>query len=282
MTDVDARIHPARDLSDYNACVELQKRVWGFTEPEDLAAVPMLIIANRHGGSVLIARDDEGRAIGFSFALPGWTQEGKRIWWSHMTAVAPEYRGQRVGLWLKMKQREAAISEGIDEIHWTFDPLQAVNGKFNVQKLGVVVSVYEENIYGETSSALHMGLPTDRFVAHWHLHSVRVRDRLESSGTALIMRDLDRMSRINEDRGDANLNLSDSPLLLEIPTDLNALKLADLNKARIWQNHVRAACLHYFKVGYVVTDFFMLSEPRPQAHYVLEKMENGSEGETIS
>jgi predicted GNAT superfamily acetyltransferase len=255
MKEVDVRIRTARNLSDYRACVELQKEVWGFTETEDIAGLPMLMIANRHGGSVLVAQEASGRFIGFSFALPGWTRDGKRLWWSHMTAVVREHRDKEIGLRLKMKQRETAIAEGIDEIHWTFDPLQALNGHFNIHKLGATVGTYEENIYGETSSSLHLGLPTDRFMAEWHLNSERVRDRLEISEAAVIMRDLDRLERINAGGDEPDLHL----------------KAADMDRAKKWQRRVRAACLHYFQAGYVVTDFFTLREPRPQALYVLEK-----------
>ena len=58
---------------------------------------------------------------------------------------------------------------GIDLIEWTFDPMQALNAQLNFTRLGVVVDEYEENIYGESSSPLHRGTPTDRFVAEWKL-----------------------------------------------------------------------------------------------------------------
>ena len=271
MKEVDVGIRRAQGLADYQACVELQKDVWRFTESEDIAAFPILMIANRSGGSVLVAQDASGRFVGFSFALPGWRPDGKRIWWSHMTAVAEEYRARETGLRLKLKQREEALKEGIDEINWTFDPLQAVNANFNVHRLGVVVRTYEENIYGTSSSALHRGLPTDRFVAEWHLRSDRVQERIGIGETALIMRDLDRIPRINLPDQPPSLGLDESPLLLEIPVNLNELKAVDLQRARQWQDRVRIACQHYMGAGYVVTDFVMPKQPRPQAVYVLEK-----------
>jgi predicted GNAT superfamily acetyltransferase len=269
MKEVDVRIRRAANLADYQACVELQKEVWGFTEAEDIAIVPMLMIANRFGGNVLIAQNGAGRAVGFSFALPAWTGE-RRFWWSHMTAVVQQYRDREVGLQLKISQRENAIAESIDEIRWTFDPLQAVNGHFSVHKLGAVVRTYEENIYGETSSALHRGLPTDRFVAEWRLNSERVRDRLEVSEAAVIMRDLDRISRINTADEEPDLRLTESPLLLETPVNVNEMKAADMPRARNWQGRIRTACLHYFRAGYVITDFFVVDKPRRQAFYLLE------------
>ena len=54
-------------------------------------------------------------------------------------------------------------------------PLQVKNGYFNLVRLGAIVRRIQPNLYGITSSPLHGGLPTDRFVAEWHLTSPRVR-----------------------------------------------------------------------------------------------------------
>jgi predicted GNAT superfamily acetyltransferase len=264
MKEVDVDIRRARGLEDYQAVVQLQKEVWGYTEMEDIAAVPILMIANEFGGAVLVAQEQAGRYIGFSMANLGWTRRKKLFWWSHMTAVLQEFRDRDIGLRLKMSQREAALASGIDEIHWTFDPLQALNAHFNIHKLGVTVREYEEKIYGPSPSPLHRGLPTDRLVAVWHLNAVR--------GSALILRDLDRMPRINEPDHEPNLHLSDSPLLLEIPTNINELRQTNLTSAKMWQDTVRAVCLHYFGAGYVITDFILIDKPRSQALYVLEKI----------
>jgi predicted GNAT superfamily acetyltransferase len=231
----------------------------------------MLMIGNRFGGNLLVATDRSGRYIGFSFAMPGWKQDKRRFWWSHMTAVIKEYRNRGVGLALKLRQREEALAAEVDRIEWTFDPMQAMNANFNVRKLGVIVHEYEENVYGYTSSPLHSGLPTDRFVAEWNLDSDHVRRRLDASEGAVILRDIDRMPIINPGGHAPDLSLEDSLLLLEIPADLSALKAADLGKAKQWQESVRKACLHYFHRGYAVTDFIRVSTPHPQALYVLER-----------
>jgi predicted GNAT superfamily acetyltransferase len=244
--------------------------VWKYTEVEDIAAQPMLMISDRFGGSVLMAVDSSGRQIGFSFAMPGWMLDKRLFWWSHMTAVLPEYQNREIGLALKLRQRQEALASGIDLIKWTFDPMQSLNAHFNLCKLGVIVYEYEENIYGYTSSPLHQGLPTDRFVAEWDLDADRVRQRVQSAERFVILRDLDRLPRINADGNPPNLKLEDGPLLLEIPTDLDELRKSDPEKAKQWQIVVRTACLHYFKAGFAVTDFIRLREPQPQALYVLE------------
>jgi predicted GNAT superfamily acetyltransferase len=264
MSQVDVRVRRAQRLDDYRACVEVQKQVWALSTSEDMvsqmASTAILKIANEHGGAVLVAENGAQEIIGFSFAMLGGG-----LWWSHMTAVKPEYRSRNIGLLLKLRQREAALREGIQDIHWTFDPLQSLNAYFNFSKLGVIVRRYEENVYGTTTSALHHGLPTDRFIAEWRLNSEGVRDRI-GSRNGIILRDLDRIPRINSSENDARLTLTDELLLLEIPVDIQQVRAP-----RPWQDMLRAVCNQYFSAGYAVTDFFKLDRPRPQALYLLSQ-----------
>ena len=228
MKEVDVQIRRAQGVEDYQKVVELEKQVWGYTDSADLAAVPILMIANRFGGAVLVAEEPSGRMVGFSMANLGWipgNEEKKLFWWSHMTAVVDDYRNKGLGLQLKLRQREEALASGIDEIHWTFDPLQKLNAHFNLRKLGVIVRSYEENVYGYSSSTLHQGLPTDRFVAEWRLKADRVKTH------------------------------DDKSVRIEIPENINELRRTDLAAAKDWQDRVRAACQRYFSEGYVITDF---------------------------
>jgi len=269
MIQVDTEIRRAREFADYQACVDLQKKVWGFAELTDVTSLPILWIANRFGGCVLVAQEASGRFIGFSLALLAKQPSGADFWWSHMTAVISEYRNRDIGLRLKLRQREEALKQGVDEIRWTFDPLQSINGYFNVAKLGVVVRRYEENIYGVTSSSLHHGLPTDRFVAEWNLNSNRVKERIDPSESSVVFRDLDRIPCVNPSGTDPRLEFSDEQLLVEIPTNL-----PDLDRAVIedWQHGLKAACRHYFEAGYAVVDFIKLDRGRPErAFYVLSR-----------
>jgi predicted GNAT superfamily acetyltransferase len=264
MAEPEMEIRRAETLEDYNACVALQSEVWTLSTSADmathLASTAILKVATENGGAVLVAAVN-GNVIGFSFAMMG-----RRIWWSHMTAVRAEYRSKMVGLKLKIRQREEALRNGIEEIHWTFDPLQALNAHFNFNKLGVIVRHHEENVYGVTASALHHGLPTDRFIAQWVLNSQRVRDRVNVTGGAVILRDLDRLPRINSTHSDSRLGLQDELLLLEIPTDLQTV-----DDPRAWQKMIADVCRHYFSTGYVITDFFRIDCQRPQALYLLSR-----------
>jgi predicted GNAT superfamily acetyltransferase len=147
--------------------VRLQRLIWGF-EDVDLLPLRLFVVATKIGGHVLGAFDGD-RMIGFSLAIPGLKPGGDIYWHSHMMGVLREYRNQGVGRALKLRQKEDALARGIKLIEWTFDPLELKNAYLNIEKLGVIVRRYVLNQYGNTSSPLHKGIPTDRCVAEWHL-----------------------------------------------------------------------------------------------------------------
>jgi len=98
-----------------------------------------------------------------------------------MMAVAQAYQNQGVGARLKWAQRERAIAEGRQFIKWTWDPMQARNAHFNLNRLGVVVEKYADNFYGVDYNAdpqlpleERPGLQSDRLFGHWYLTSSRV------------------------------------------------------------------------------------------------------------
>jgi predicted GNAT superfamily acetyltransferase len=118
-----------------------------------------------------------------------------------MMAVDPAFQNQGVGAKLKWSQRERALQEGRTFIKWTWDPMQARNAHFNLNRLGVTVSSYAENFYGTdyaTSPALTgvapAGIDSDRLFAEWRLKSIRVMtlangnalDSAELTPTAMI------------------------------------------------------------------------------------------------
>src|SRR6185295_5122618 len=108
--------------------------------------------------------------------------------YSHMMAVAKDYQNKGVGARLKWAQRARALGEGRKLIVWTWDPMQARNAHFNLNRLGVVVDAYVENYYGvdySADSAIRegLGLPSDRLFATWNLDSDRVC-ALESGAAA--------------------------------------------------------------------------------------------------
>src|SRR5687768_17158993 len=174
-------IRPLTTLGDCLRVAALEREVWGYTDGEDVVPAPVLIVSIKRGGILLGAFDAADVMKGFVYSMPA-IKDGRPTQWSHMLGVTADARSTGLGARLKLAQREAAIGMGVELIEWTFDPLQALNAHLNFAKLGVVASEYEENIYGESSSPLHRGTPTDRLVAEWHIRQPHVERRLFQPG----------------------------------------------------------------------------------------------------
>jgi len=160
-------------LAEFSDVLRLQQVIWGFDDVE-LLPLRFLVVVSKVGGHVFGAYDGD-QMIGFCFAIPGVKQGGRPYLHSHMLGVLPSYRDTGIGRRLKLRQREEALSRGIQLIEWTFDPLELKNAFLNIERLGAIVRRYNVNQYGITASPLHGGLPTDRCIAEWWIDSPRVR-----------------------------------------------------------------------------------------------------------
>src|SRR5262245_21115140 len=182
------QIRDLTSIDEFRQVVELEKAIWGYTDQGDLVTVPVFIFTVHRGATLVGAfhRPTPPRPeklVGFAYAVVGM-KGGKPMLWSHMAGVLPECRGG-LGLRLKLAQRDRALAQGYDLIEWTFDPLQAMNAHFNFAKLGGVVEEYAPNFYGESTSVLHRGTPTDRVVLSWKIAEPHVVRRIEQSASAL-------------------------------------------------------------------------------------------------
>jgi predicted GNAT superfamily acetyltransferase len=162
--------------AELQEAVALQKAIWGFEEV-DLLPVRLFVVAGKIGGHSFGAFHHD-RMVGFCLAIPGLKPGGRYYLHSHMLGVAQDYRNDGIGRMLKLRQREDALARGIDLMEWTFDPLELKNAYFNIERLGAVVRRYVRNQYGQTTSQLHGGLPTDRCTAEWWLDSERVKQAI--------------------------------------------------------------------------------------------------------
>jgi predicted GNAT superfamily acetyltransferase len=183
--------------------------------------------------------------------------------WSHMLGVHADYRGAGLGRALKLAQRERVLALGLDLIEWTYDPLQALNAHLNFVTLGTIVEDYEENVYGESTSPLHGGLPTDRFVCQWWIARPHVARRLNREPLTLVSHEVASAPVVNDtsvvdgwlDCGDLHLGLSDRRVAVDIPLDYTQMLSEHPDRARRWRLQTRQLFTHYFARGYRVVDF---------------------------
>ena len=234
-------------LEDFTAIFELQKTIWSYADSE-LIPMRFLAVVAKVGGHVFGAYDGP-RMIGFCFAIPGIKPDGRPYLHSHMLGVLPAYRNAQVGRRLKLRQRDDALARGIALIEWTFDPLELKNAFLNIEKLGAIVRVYKENLYGTTTSPLHGGLPTDRCTAEWWIDSPRVHAILGATvGQALppANRELDQ-----ELAGGSTC----STLRISYPADIAVIRQHDSARARQIQKTNARLFLDAFARSLAVTGF---------------------------
>jgi predicted GNAT superfamily acetyltransferase len=173
VTPPTVRIEPLIRLQDFGAAVDLERTIWGYRDL-DIDSCAILIIASRFIGQIFGAYD-ANRLVGMALAFYA---DKPACLHSHRVGILPEYQNQGIGYRLKLAQRDDALARGIGTIQWTFDSLQSRNAYFNLSRLGGIARTYIPNLYGATSSPLHVGLPTDRILIEWHLEDARVTDIL--------------------------------------------------------------------------------------------------------
>jgi chorismate synthase len=267
-------VRPASGRGDYDACVRLQREVWGLS---DLEITPALqLVATVHAGGLLLVAEVAGEVAGFCYAFAA-LRGGEAHLHSDMLAVHPAARGLGAGLRLKWAQREEALRRGLRLVTWTFDPLRAGNARLNLHHLGATSRELLADFYGTTSSALHHGLATDRLLVRWELDGPRVSRR--AAGEAVATPALEALPRLNEvtwpggvpATSPPRLDLDGPELGLEIPEDWDAVVRADAGLARAWQEAVRRAFEALFARGYGATGFVAAGGAHPRSAYVLRK-----------
>jgi predicted GNAT superfamily acetyltransferase len=218
-------VRKCEGIEEFQRCVALQREIWG---EDDLEVEPatLFVVAEETGGQVLGAFDGE-RLVGYTLALVG-LRGGTIYLHSHMTGVLADYRDRGVGRALKLFQREEALARGIRLIVWTFDPLENRNAHFNLNRLGAIARKYLPNLYGTTTSPLHLGLPTDRLLAEWPLDSARVVAAVE----------------------DLAKKPEGAPATIELPAELDRWKQNDTASVARVQTRIREEFTGWFARGY--------------------------------
>ena len=238
-------IRPVETFAELRAVEELQKEVWGVP---DLDVVPLThLVAVQAAGGVLLGAFDRQTLVGFVYGFVA-QEDGEIAHHSHMLAVKTAYRNFNLGYKLKLAQREAVLAQGINLITWTFDPLQSLNAYFNFTKLGVISDRYVINFYGEEATSFLHQTGTDRFWVKWLLTSDRVVQRLKATKPVL--------------------ENPSNKLLIEIPSDINALQQQNPERALEWRERTRREFIAAIDAGYIVRDFYREGE---KGIYILGK-----------
>ncbi len=246
-----------KDAEDLWKLVDVQVSAWGIG-PDKLDVVPVHVLkaASDNSGMVIgVYEVETGKAVGFAWGFLAKDDEGL-YFYSHQSGVVEDYKYSGIGFRIKQFQRKVALSRGLKRMRWTFDPLQALNTRFNLGKLGVVSNDYRVNFYGRMTDSLNRGLRSDRLKVWWYLDSRRVElkaeGRLKSpsfkqaleAGATLALEVEEGMHRRPVKLREVDGDLA----LIEIPYDINASKRD--GTAPVWREFTGRAFLNLFSSGF--------------------------------
>jgi predicted GNAT superfamily acetyltransferase len=186
-------------------------KTWAMDSGTEIT--PNLLQAMVHSGAYLSGAFVDGNCVGAAFAFPATT--GGLHLHSHMTAVLDNFRDKGIGYALKVDQYKWAKQNNYKEITWTFDPLVARNAKLNILKLGIDISAYYPNFYGDMPDELNAGDESDRVMA-----SLKVVGDTPTARSVISIPDK-------------------SAVLIAIPDDIVAIRGKDLAENLRWRRSVR-------------------------------------------
>ena len=245
VTGDDVTIRPLSSRADCEACVRLQRDIWG-RDFADVAPATILQVSQRVGGVASGAFAGDGRLLGFVFGISG-VRDGAPAHWSDMLAVRPEARRLGLGRRLKLHQRRQLLATGVERVYWSFDPLMSRNAHLNLVTLGALPVEYVPDMYGDTASVLHRGLDTDRLIVELRLRDPAVERILDGdpAGVPAEARAAPVVTVAAD--GAEPAPLPRAPWVrVELPADIEPMKTAAPEAARRWQQHLRRAFTVYF------------------------------------
>lgn len=265
-------IRPAATIKDCRVIEQLQLEIWGFQEIEVVPDHLLLTLA-KEGNSVLLAVKESGEPVGFAFGFLAYHDDHCLKLASHQVGVLPAYQNKGVGYALKLAQRQAALTQNLELITWTFDPLQARNAYLNFNKLGAVCNTYLPHLYGEMRDQVNQGLPSDRFRVDWWIATKRVADCLAGfcpipAGSPILNATATRLPggwRVPAKTFDLP---HETACRVEVPSDLQALKSGAPEIARQWRLHTRQVFQTAFTAGYTVVALLRQAD---RNYYLLQK-----------
>ena len=251
-------------MEDCHACVELQREVWGFDQA-DVVPATLLHVVEYVGGLAAGAFEPDGQLVGFVFGVNG-VRDSAMVHWSHMLAVRELARNHGLGRTLKEYQRRVLGDIGIQRIYWSFDPLQAKNAYLNLNRLGAVVVDYVPDMYGTTSSPLHLGLATDRLVVSLETAArPRSTDIVVPEGTPV----LTAFPRLTDITMSLAGDRTPPMVLAEVPGDVMRLMAESRSTINVWRLSLRDSFQWATARGYRVAGMHRTADGR--SFYVMRR-----------
>lgn len=230
---------------EMRAGADLLAAIWGVAPVE-----PPLMVALAHSGAYVAGAFADDRLVGASVAY--FARPLGDVLHSHVTGIEHGWTGRGVGRALKQHQRDWCLARGLTRITLTFDPLVARNAAFNIAGLGVGITEYLTDFYGDMVDGINAGQGSDRMLAVWDLTESPARRVAQAPDPATSILDAVPADIGGVTASDVTVSDVTAPLPREaapgamlatvaLPPDIEALRRTHPEAARAWRLAVREA-----------------------------------------
>jgi predicted GNAT superfamily acetyltransferase len=243
----DVELRPLTTLEDADRIIGVMVATWG----EQQLVPREMIRALADSGNVPYGAFRGDALVGYVLGWMALDADGPHVH-SHMLAVLPGVRSHGVGYALKLAQRAQALEAGYGVVRWTFDPLQARNAHFNLNKLGVLCDRFHRDFYGAMTDALNRGDRSDRLVVRWDLHHEVGASAIPTGPTADALRASGPLEMPKPERGEEQAFAQGRTARVSIPADYSGLKERDPALASEWRDAVGEILDRCFDLGMIV------------------------------
>ncbi len=260
MGDHAITVRELEEPEEFQEAVEVQREAWRMDDYREAAPAHLLRALADNGGLVLGAFAGS-RMLGVSYGWPSGY-----YFYSHATGVRESSKYRGVGRLIKLEQRRRVIEKyGLSLAKWTFDPLQSLNSRFNLSRLGVIAREYYVDYYGEIRDNVNRGLGSDRVKVEWWLTSIRVEQRARRKcpvrrGVIEALGAVEAYDVVGGDplrpgrRAREEDLLSQDVVLVPLPRDISSIRDRDPGVAREWRLATRWAYTLLLGSGYILVD----------------------------
>jgi len=246
----DVEVRPLAAIEDADRILRVMVATWG----EHQLVPREMLLALADSGNEPYGAFRQGELVGYVLGWVGLDRDGPHVH-SHMLAVLPGLRSRGVGYALKLAQRAQAMDAGYRVVRWTFDPLQARNAHFNLNKLGVLCDRFHRNFYGAMTDVLNRGDRSDRLVVRWELDHVIAPYAAPTGPEVAVLRASGPQGMPKPERGEEPRVAAGGTVRVSIPADYSGLKERDPALASEWRDAVGEVLGRCFDLGMIVLGF---------------------------
>lgn len=274
---------------------DLQAQVWNvqdpsFLYPSDLyhpeSGLPTKLVANHNNEVIGFLLGFHGVGIQWYGREKGF-QNGSWIE-SQLMGINSNYRNIGVATQLKLQQRESAISDNIEVVHWTVDPLQIGNAYLNFNVLGGVAVRHYKDYYVFRNNLNRVS--ASRIGINWLLKSERVSGcangerqsddfhKLVRSSATEVINPLNSGNAEDTLFNFSNWHPTGDILLMEIPKDWNSVQNSDISLAEKWRSQtddIFSKVLDESIQAYAITGITADEDDNDRPYLIIKKINEG-------